>query len=579
MLALDVATATTIGLLLGAIPIFTALLGLALGRERLTPRFWAGAAVSAVGVTLVAVGSGGDVSGGYQGVLLGLATCATWAVYSVAAAPLMETYSASRVSAAVIPIAWVPLALVAIPQTQEQQWDLGWEVWAALAFATVGPLVLTNILWFRSLHRVGPARATLAVNLQPFVAALLAVVLLSEPLSGLQIAGGALILAGILVVGGRPVRPPRIRPMSEHDFMPIDGWDHLEVWVGNAKQAAFFYESAFGFTRTAYAGPETGVRDRASYVLEQGDIRLVLTSGLRGDSDICRWAATKGDSVRDVALAVPDATNAYRQAVQRGARGIAEPHWVEDEHGRVELAAIGTYGDNIHTFVNRKEYSGVYLPGYQPVSENGGGPNPGVGLISIDHVVGNVELGRMDEWVGFYERVLGFTQLTHFSDDDISTEYSALMSKVMTDGEGKIKFPINEPAEGKRKSQIEEYLEFHGGPGVQHVALQTNDIVKTVANLREHGVLFITTPDSYYDIVQERVGEIEEDWADLRSMGILADRDEEGYLLQLFTKIVQDRPTLFFEVIERHGSRGFGIGNFKALFEAIEREQALRGNL
>ena len=367
--------------------------------------------------------------------------------------------------------------------------------------------------------------------------------------------------------------------MGEHDFMPIDGWDHIEIWVGNAKQSAYFYEHAYGFTRTAYAGPETGLRDRASYVLEQGDIRLVLTSGLRADSDICRWAATKGDSVRDVALAVPDASHAYRQAVQRGARGVVEPHWAEDDRGRVELAAIATYGDNIHTFVNRSEYAGPYLPGYQSVLGNGASPARGAGLVAIDHVVGNVELGRMDEWVGFYERVLGFTQLTHFSDEDISTEYSALMSKVMTDGEGKIKFPINEPAEGKRKSQIEEYLELHGGPGVQHLALQSEDIVRSVAWLREHGVLFIATPDSYYEIVRERVGEIDENWDDLRSMGVLVDRDEEGYLLQLFTKIVQDRPTLFFEVIERHGSRGFGIGNFKALFEAIEREQALRGNL
>jgi len=366
--------------------------------------------------------------------------------------------------------------------------------------------------------------------------------------------------------------------MSQHDFMPIDGWDHLEIWVGNAKQSAYFYESAYGFTRTAYAGPETGVRDRASYVLEQGDIRFVLTSGLRGDSEICRWAQAKGDSVRDVALAVPGATNAYRQAVQRGARGVVEPHWVEDDHGRVELAAIATYGDNIHSFVNRSEYSGAYLPGYVSASPNGE-PSRGVGLIAIDHVVGNVELGRMDEWVDFYARVLGFTQLTHFSDEDISTEYSALMSKVMTDGEGKIKFPINEPAEGKKRSQIEEYLEFHGGPGVQHVAMQSEDIVKSVAALREHGVLFIATPDTYYDIVQERVGEIEQSWDDLRAMGILADRDEEGYLLQLFTKIVQDRPTLFFEVIERHGSRGFGIGNFKSLFEATERERAHRGSL
>lgn len=360
--------------------------------------------------------------------------------------------------------------------------------------------------------------------------------------------------------------------------MPIDGWDHIELWVGNAKQAAYFYEHAFGFTRIAYAGPETGVRDRASYVLAQGDIRFVLTSGLRGDSEICQWAAAHGDSVKDVALTVPDATHAYRQAVQRGARGVVEPHWVEDEHGRVELAAIATYGGNVHTFVNRTQYEGPYLPGYVSISPNGS-PSPGVGLTTIDHVVGNVELGRMDEWVEFYERVLGFQQLVHFSDEDISTEYSALMSKVMTDGKGKIKFPINEPAEGKRRSQIEEYLEFHGGPGVQHVAMQTEDIVRTVAALREHGVLFISTPDSYYDIVRERVGEIEEDWDDLRRFGILADRDEDGYLLQLFTKIVQDRPTLFFEVIERHGSRGFGLGNFKALFEAIEREQALRGNL
>jgi 4-hydroxyphenylpyruvate dioxygenase len=348
--------------------------------------------------------------------------------------------------------------------------------------------------------------------------------------------------------------------------------------VGNAKQAAYWYEHALGFERTAYAGPETGVRDRASYVLEQGEIRLVLTSGVRADSEIVRFAAKHGDAAKDVALQVPDAGTAYREAVARGARGVAEPHWVEDEHGRVELSTIGTYGENVHTFVSRAEYSGPYLPGYVSLSPNGHA-GEGVGLIAIDHVVGNVELGQMNHWVEFYEQVFGMTNIVHFGDDQIQTEYSALMSKVMADGAGKIKFPINEPAEGKRKSQIEEYLEFHGGPGVQHVAMQSKDIVKSVAALREHGVLFITTPDTYYDIVEERVGEIEEDWADLRSMGILADRDEEGYLLQLFTKIVQDRPTLFFEVIERHGSRGFGIGNFKALFEAIEREQALRGNL
>jgi 4-hydroxyphenylpyruvate dioxygenase len=361
------------------------------------------------------------------------------------------------------------------------------------------------------------------------------------------------------------------------DFMPIENWDHLELWVGNAKQAAYFYEHALGFTRTAYAGPETGVRDRASYVLEQGDIRLVLTSGLRGDSEIARFACLHGDGVKDIALRVPSAENAYRQAVQRGARGVFEPKWVDDTYGRVELAAIATYGETAHTFVNRAEYAGPYLPGYVSVAENGIGR--GVGLGAIDHVVGNVELGRMDEWVGFYERCLGFAELLHFSDEAIHTEYSALMSKVMTGGEGKIKFPINEPAEGKRKSQIEEYLEYHGGPGVQHVALSTSDIVGTVEALHERGIRFLETPDAYYEDLGERVGEIVEDYSDLRRLRILADRDEDGYLLQIFTKTVQDRPTLFFEVIERHGARGFGEGNFKALFEAIEREQALRGNL
>jgi 4-hydroxyphenylpyruvate dioxygenase len=366
--------------------------------------------------------------------------------------------------------------------------------------------------------------------------------------------------------------------MSANDFMPLEGWDHLELWVGNAKQAAYFYEQALGFTQTAYCGPETGVRDRSSYVLEQGEIRLVLTSGLRADSEICRFAADHGDGVKDVALRVPDATHAYREAVQRGARSVVEPHWVEDEFGRVELASIATYGENIHTFVNRSQYEGAYLPGYVSVSSNGTASD-GVGLIAVDHVVGNVELGRMEHWVEFYERVLGFTELIHFSDEAIHTEYSALMSKVMTDGEGKIKFPINEPAEGKRKSQIEEYLDYNGNPGVQHVALQSADIVGTVTGLKERGISFLDTPDTYYDGLAKRVGEISEDYEDLRRLRILADRDEEGYLLQIFTKTVEDRPTLFFEVIERHGARGFGEGNFKALFESIERDQALRGNL
>jgi 4-hydroxyphenylpyruvate dioxygenase len=285
--------------------------------------------------------------------------------------------------------------------------------------------------------------------------------------------------------------------------------------------------------------------------------------------------------VKDIALRVPDATEAYRQAVQRGARGVVEPYAREDEFGRIEVSAIATYGDTIHSFVNRADYAGPYMPGYVSVARNGAAPAAaqGVGLQTIDHCVGNVELGRMDEWVSFYERVLGFTEMLHFSDDDISTEYSALMSKVMSDGEGRIKFPINEPAEGKRKSQIEEYLDFYGGPGVQHVAMASNDIVGTVEALKERGIGFLDTPDVYYEDVADRVGEIAEEWEDLRRLRILADRDDEGYLLQIFTKTAQDRPTLFFEVIERHGARGFGDGNFKALFEAIEREQALRGNL
>src|SRR5689334_11705505 len=368
-----------------------------------------------------------------------------------------------------------------------------------------------------------------------------------------------------------------MRAMPE-DFMPLLGWDAIELWVGNAKQAAYFYEHAMGFTRTAYAGPETGIRDRASYVLEQGDIRLVVTSGLREDSEITRFACRHGDAAKDISLRVPDAREAYRNAVQRGARGITEPHWVDDEFGRVELATVATYGEVVHTFVNRSEYEGAYLPGYvgQP-SVNGAAS--GVGLLAIDHVVGNVELGRMDVWVDFYERVFGMTNIIHFGDDQIQTEYSALMSKVMASGNGKIKFPINEPAEGKRKSQIEEYLEFNHGPGVQHIALQSDDIVRTVETLKERGVRFLDTPDTYYEEVEARVGEIGEDYGDLKRLKILADRDEDGYLLQIFTKTAQDRPTIFFEVIERHGATTFGEGNFKALFESIEREQALRGNL
>jgi 4-hydroxyphenylpyruvate dioxygenase len=366
--------------------------------------------------------------------------------------------------------------------------------------------------------------------------------------------------------------------MAAQDFMPLDGWDHLELWVGNAKQSAYWYEHALGFRRTAYAGPETGVRDRASYVLEQGDIRLVLTSGLRADSPIAQFACRHGDAAKDIALRVPDAKEAYRQAVQRGATGLVEPHRVEDEFGTVELASITTYGEVVHTFVDRSGYEGAYLPGYvaQPSAN---GSDPGVGLLAIDHVVGNVELGRMNPWVEFYERVFGMTNIIHFGDDQIQTEYSALMSKVMSSGNGKIKFPINEPAEGKRKSQIEEYIEFNHGAGVQHIALQSENIVRTVESMTERGVAFLDTPETYYDDVENRVGSIDEDYGDLKRLRILADRDEDGYLLQIFTKTAQDRPTLFFEVIERHGATTFGEGNFKALFESIEREQALRGNL
>jgi 4-hydroxyphenylpyruvate dioxygenase len=362
------------------------------------------------------------------------------------------------------------------------------------------------------------------------------------------------------------------------DFMPLDGWDHIELWVGNAKQAAYYYEHAFGFRRTAYAGPETGVRDRASYVVEQNDIRLVLTSALHPGHEIAEHANQHGDGVKDIALRVPDARRAYEEAVERGARGVREPEVVEDEFGQVELATIATYGDVVHTFVGRNGYEGAYLPGYV-AKESANGTGDGPGLIAIDHIVGNVELGRMNEWVAFYEQVFGMTEMIHFSDDDISTEYSALMSKVMTDGNGKVKFPINEPAEGKRKSQIDEYLDFNHGPGAQHIALQSSNIVRAVETLQRRGVVFLSTPDTYYEETPDRVGAIAESWDDLKRLRILADRDDDGYLLQIFTQTAQDRPTLFFEVIERHGARGFGDGNFKALFEAIEREQALRGNL
>jgi 4-hydroxyphenylpyruvate dioxygenase len=359
--------------------------------------------------------------------------------------------------------------------------------------------------------------------------------------------------------------------------MPLHGIDHIEFYVGNAAESAYFYTHALGFKEVAYAGLETGLRDRASHVVEQGQIRFVFTGSLTPGHAVGKHVAHHGEGAKTVALSVPDAAYAYKTALERGARGIKEPWTIEDEDGEVTLATIGTYGETLHTFVQRDSYKGAFLPGYE--RRNSGGNGSSVGLEGIDHVVGNVELGAMDTWVKFYEDVFGMTEMIHFTDENISTEYSALMSKVVTNGDGKIKFPINEPAEGKRKSQIEEYLEYYGGAGVQHIALTTTDIVSTVKKMQAQGVEFLRTPDTYYDEVPERIGKIDESLADLQRLGILADRDDDGYLLQIFTKPVGDRPTLFYEVIERHGAQGFGAGNFKALFEAIEREQELRGNL
>jgi 4-hydroxyphenylpyruvate dioxygenase len=371
--------------------------------------------------------------------------------------------------------------------------------------------------------------------------------------------------------------PTRTAPQPT-DVMPIHGIDHLELFVGNAAQAAYYYIHAFGFTETAYRGLETGTRDQVSHVLEQGRIRLVLTGTLTGDDPIAEHHKRHGDGVHSIALSVPDAQAAYEHAVAHGARGIDTPHELSDEHGTVRLASIETYGETRHIFVERNGYAGAFLPGFEARNTRPAQTPDGL-FVGIDHVVGNVPLGHMEEWVHYYERVFGMTEMIHFSDEEISTEYSALMSKVVTDGSGRIKFPINEPAEGKKKSQIDEYLEFYRGPGVQHIALSTTNIVRTVDELKQRGVEFLPIPESYYHEVPERVGEIEEDLADLSRLGILVDRDDEGYLLQIFSKPVGDRPTLFFEVIERHGARGFGDGNFKALFEALEREQERRGNL
>jgi 4-hydroxyphenylpyruvate dioxygenase len=372
------------------------------------------------------------------------------------------------------------------------------------------------------------------------------------------------------------------------DPFPVTGVDHLRFLVGNARQAAHFYSTAFGMTCVAYRGPEQGYRDHAEYVLTSGSARFVLTGAVHAGAPAAAHVAAHSDGISDIALGVPDVDAAYRHAVEAGAVGLAEPHDLKDEHGTVRLAAIATYGDTRHTLIDRSGYDGPFLPDFvarPPIVDRStaiaAGVQPKRFFQAVDHVVGNVELGKMDEWVAFYRRVMGFTNMAEFIGDDIATDYSALMSKVVADGTRKVKFPLNEPAVSRRKSQIDEYLEFYGGPGAQHVAVATNDIVASVDAMRAAGVEFLDTPDSYYDDpeLRARIGTVRVPIEELRARRILVDRDEDGYLLQIFTRPVQDRPTVFFELIERHGSLGFGKGNFKALFEAIEREQELRGNL
>jgi 4-hydroxyphenylpyruvate dioxygenase len=383
-----------------------------------------------------------------------------------------------------------------------------------------------------------------------------------------------------------PVTTP-LTPIADFKAVPgvdpvaIDAFDHIHLYAESAKQSAYFLSTAFGFTPLAYRGPETGWRDSVSIVLRQGEVLVQVTCPLRSSSPIADHVKRHGFSAKDIAFRVPNVESCYYESVKRGAVAVTPPTRLSDMSGSVVLASIRTYGDTIHTFIDRSGYKGPFLPGFVDYGEifPKSLPTSAAGLKIIDHVVGNVELGKMNEWVSFYERILGFSQLTHFSDKDISTEYSALMSKVMNGGGGKIKLPINEPAEGRRKSQIEEYLEFNEGPGVQHIAFATDDIIATVTELRRRGVRFLFVPKAYYEEAPNRVGPIKEDLTTIRELGILVDRDEDGYLLQIFTKPLQDRPTLFFEIIQREGSRGFGKGNFKALFEAIERDQAERGNL
>ena len=361
------------------------------------------------------------------------------------------------------------------------------------------------------------------------------------------------------------------------DFLPLQGTDYVEFYVGNAKQAAHFYKTAFGFQSLAYAGPETGVKDKVSYVIRQNKLTFVLTTPLRTGNPVADHIYKHGDGVKVLALKVEDATNAWKETTDRGAKSYLEPTTLKDDDGEVIKSGIHTYGDTVHLFIERQHYNGVFMPGFRKWTS---GYNPTeTGLQYVDHCVGNVGWNQMNPWVKFYEEVMGFRNILTFDDKDISTEYSALMSKVMSNGNGYVKFPINEPAEGKKKSQVEEYLDFYNGEGVQHVAIATNDIVKTVTELQARGVEFLKIPSSYYDTVLDRVGKIDEDLSPLSELGILIDRDEEGYLLQIFSKPLEDRPTLFFEIIQRKGAKSFGKGNFKALFEALEREQDARGNL
>jgi 4-hydroxyphenylpyruvate dioxygenase len=364
---------------------------------------------------------------------------------------------------------------------------------------------------------------------------------------------------------------------TETDFLPLQGTDYVEFYVGNAKQAAHFYKTAFGFQSLAYAGPETGIKDRASYAVRQHKLTFVFTTPLRSQNEIADHIYKHGDGVKMLALRVDDATDAWEQTTKRGAKSYMKPVTSKDDNGEVVMSGIHTYGDTVHLFIERKNYSGAFMPGFRPWTSAYNPPD--AGLLYVDHCVGNVGWNQMNPWVKFYEEVMGFRNILTFDDSDISTEYSALMSKVMSNGNGFVKFPINEPAEGKKKSQVEEYLEFYDGEGCQHVALATNDIVKTVSDLQSRGVEFLKVPTTYYDDLLSRVGHIDEDLEPLKELGILVDRDNEGYLLQIFSKPVEDRPTLFFEIIQRKGAKSFGKGNFKALFEAIEREQESRGNL